>query len=244
MSKRIVRRVVAGAPLACALACAVSCASQQTDQSSSLRADLVEVFPGVRAAPSGRYVELDARTTFFFDTFEEGDIFLEIIACSPDSREHETLVVCDARASNIHAALLLAGFEPGSPTVWAYEKGETIATPPTGDELAITFVYTDRDGKAQQRHPSYWMVHADTREHPEPAPFIFAGSRFVTRQSERRYDADFTGTLIGLAAFGSEVIAYPEPISPQASIDEPVWIADEQTVPVGNAPVVIRIESN
>jgi len=72
MSKRIVRRVVAGAPLACALACAVSCASQQTDQSSSLRADLVEVFPGVRAAPSGRYVELDARTTFFFDTFEAG----------------------------------------------------------------------------------------------------------------------------------------------------------------------------
>ena len=219
------------------LASVVSCASRPNEA----RTDALQVFPGVRATTGERYVEIDARTTPFFDSFEEGEIFLELIACSPNSREHETLLICDARASHIHAALLLAGFEPGTPAAWTFEKGEMIASPPSGDALTVTLVYTDEDGDEVVVDPADWIVHADTGARPEIGAFVFSGSRIVHYQNENRYDADFTGTLVGLASFGSEVIAWPEPISPQASIDEPVWIADESTVPSGDVPVVIRI---
>ena len=47
--------------------------------------------------------------------------WLEQIACSPGTREHEALVVVEIPPSDVHAALLSAGFEPGSPGRWSYE---------------------------------------------------------------------------------------------------------------------------
>lgn len=217
------------------------CAS--TDEAPEPSVELIEVFPGIRAAPDGKVVEIDSYTTPFFDSFQEGDIFLELVACSPDSREHETLVVCDVKASEIHAALLLAGFNPGHPAIWSYEGGEARAIEPTGDELDVRFVYEDDSGETRRVHPSDWIVHDVTGERPSERPFIFAGSRLVTYQGERRYDADYTGTLIGLASFGSEVIAWPVVFSPESAIDTPVWIADETTVPAGDVPVVVRVTS-
>ena len=218
-------------------ASALSCATNSERFSPSP----IDVFPGVRAVPDGRIVELDALSTPFFDTFEEGEIFLELIACSPDSKEHETLLICRAKASQIHAAMLLAGFTPGSPVVWSSENGRMNATPPTGDRLDIHFVYDDSQGKSVEVSPHEWIVSSHTGERPPDEGFVFAGSRIVQREGETRYDADFTGTLIGLASFGGELIAYPEPISPESSIDEPVWMADQSSVPAGDVPVVIRI---
>ena len=89
--------------------------------------------------------------------------------------------------------------------------------------------------------PSQWIVHAITRE-PWPAgDWLFAGSVFVKRQGEERYDADWSGTLIGLASFGTEVLAWKSVISPEAAVDEPVWIANPQTVPPVNTPIVVRL---
>ena len=46
--------------------------------------------------------------------------WLEQVACAPATREHESLVVVNAKPSHIHAALLMAGFEPGTPLItWA-----------------------------------------------------------------------------------------------------------------------------
>ncbi len=61
--------------------------------------------------------------------------WLEQVACSPNSREHESLVVVKAKPSEIHAALLLAGFEPGSPGTWSYIDDALQFTQPAGDRL-------------------------------------------------------------------------------------------------------------
>jgi len=50
------------------------------------------------------------------------------------------------------------------------------------------------------------------------------------------------GTVIGLATFGSEVIAPVEAVSPEAAVDEPVWIADRAEVPPIGTPVTVVIE--
>jgi len=230
-------RIPAGVLAIALFAGALSCATS----SPGTRENIIDVFPGVRAAPDGRLVEIDAVTTVFFDSFEEGEIFLELIACSPNSKEHETLLICEARASQIHAAMLLAGFTPGTPAVWGRENGRVVVEPPTGDRLDVRIVYHDTTGTAVSVPPHEWIVNSQTGERPPDNGFVFAGSRIVVREGETRYDADFTGTLIGLASFGGELIAYPEPISPDSAIDEPVWIANQRTVPAGDVPVIVRI---
>ena len=78
------------------------------------------------------------------------------------------------------------------------------------------------------------------REGTEPR-WVFAGSVIATRQGREVYDADGAGTLIGLCTFGSEVIAWHDTFSPEAAVDEPVWIADPKKVPAPGTAVVVRI---
>ena len=61
------------------------------------------------------------------------------------------------------------------------------------------------------------------------------------RQGRERYEAQGAGTLIGLTTFGTETIAWREVISPEASIQEPEWIADKAVVPAMGTPVTVRI---
>ena len=41
--------------------------------------------------------------------------FLELVACTKGSKEHESIISVDAKPSHIHAALLLLGAKPGNP---------------------------------------------------------------------------------------------------------------------------------
>ena len=43
------------------------------------------------------------------------EVYLEVIACTKGTREHEALVMTEAQPSMVHAAMLLAGMVPGSP---------------------------------------------------------------------------------------------------------------------------------
>ena len=69
-----------------------------------------------KAAPAGnlvvnreqRYVEFDAKIVF-----QEGE-WVELIACSPNTLEYESLTVTEARPSQIHLGLIMVGLEPGS----------------------------------------------------------------------------------------------------------------------------------
>ena len=49
--------------------------------------------------------------------------FLEQYVCTVGTREHEALFAFEGKASDVHAALLLAGLEPGRPGYWREVEG-------------------------------------------------------------------------------------------------------------------------
>lgn len=109
--------------------------------------------------------------------------WLEQIACSPATREHESLIVVKARPSQIHAALLMAGFESGAPGRWIFENDKFDIVRPTGEKLDILVRYTDKQGKVVEHEIGKWIREAISKpgEEPKPfprEPFIFGGSRF------------------------------------------------------------------
>ncbi len=204
---------------------------------------LREVFPGVRLDREQRLVEFDGRVPIDVHEHEQTLVFLEVVVCTPDTKEHEALVVTDALPSHVHAALLAAGFESGTPGDWEWD-GQTITTiPPTGDRLSIAFTYENVAGEIVTAPANEWIVNVDTNERLPTPEWIFAGSRIVEWEGQEFYDADGTGTLVGLATFRSETVALHQVLSPQEEMQEPEWIASRDLVPAMWTPVTVRISA-
>jgi hypothetical protein len=189
-------------------------------------------------------------------------VFLEVLACNPNTREHESLLITRARPSHLHAALLLLGIQPGSPGRWEWINQDLRTIAPTGPFLRVDVRWTS-EGTTRTAPIADWVIHATTEStlakpttaHPAPA-FLFAGSQVITLRSPRpapassaepmlpagseQYAADLSGTLVGLTAFGDEPIAWSAMYSPEAAVEEPRWIARPGVVPpVGTAVQLI-----
>jgi hypothetical protein len=196
---------------------------------------VLEPFSGVTVRPDARAVELEA-----WACLEAG--WLEQIACAPGSREHEALVVIKARPSDVHAALLLAGFEHGAPGSWSYEDGALTFTPPTGDRLDVRARY-ERDGRTVEEPIRAWMVDAEGRPSFPDTPWVFAGSAFADNPDwmgpGEHYVADQTGSIIGLVTFGDEVVGFEEVFADQQSVQPLAWQVRIDHVPPPGTPVTV-----
>lgn len=198
-------------------------------------------FPHIRIDLEARTIELDGRVPIVADDPQAPVVYLELIACIPNTKEHEALVVTPAKPSHVHAALLMLGLEPGSPGSFSWEGETLIAHDPEGPAVSVELIYTGDDGEQVAALASEWVKNFDTGERLPDRDWVFAGSQMRDRGRGEMYDADGTGTLIGLTTFGAEVLAWPETISPDSGVEEPVWIADPKRVPPVDTPVTIRL---
>lgn len=198
---------------------------------------LVEMLPGIRVAEG--VVEFDASIAVDAHHPDTPDVYLEMFVTAPDSREHESLVLARIKPSNLHAALLAAGFESGAP-YGVDKQGQPVLA--HGDALQVFVATRPETDAAPEFIPlTDWAVHIDTGEPISEDPrwdgFVFAGSKL----SKRGYEADGAGTLVSLTTFSNEVIAPRWSVSNLAEIDEPVWIASRELLPRQGEPVIIKI---
>lgn len=203
-----------------------------------------EIFPHVRVDAKAKLVEFDGIVPINAHDEQTPVVYLEVVACTPDTKEHEALVMTKALPSHVHAALLLIGLDPGTPGSWQTEGETIVSVPPTGSEVRIELVHEDEDGKQVISPANEWIVNAETGEvfgQGEGAGWVFAGSRVRQRGEREVYDADGAGTLIGLTTFGSETVAWRKVISPEAEVQEPEWIARRERVPAAGTAVRVRI---
>lgn len=216
-----------------------SSASQTVPKAAAERVPQ-QVFPGVRLAPG--VVLVDGKAAADTAAFASKVVYLEVIACRPDSREHESLVVVEAMPSHLHAALLLAGATSGKPGSWHVRGNELVPEPPTGDRLSVSLRWSNTAGETIE-HPVADLVKSTRGDALGTATdgFVFAGSGFIKQQGSERYAADVSGTLVGLCTFGDEPIAWSRIISPEAEIEEPKWTADGSKLPPPGTPVVLVI---
>lgn len=206
-------------------------------QSCAEPPSVVNPFDDIVVFPNPAAVEITA-----WSCLEAG--WLEQIACAPSSREHESLVVVKAPPSEIHAALLLAGFEPGSPGAWSYVNDALQFTQPTGDRLDVLVRYENAAGHTIQEPIRAWIQdHRGQHEFPDE-PWVFGGSAFQKNPQwmgpGEHYVADMTGSIIGLVTFGDEVIGFSRVMADQVSVRPPAWeVRTDHVPPVGTKVTLI-----
>jgi hypothetical protein len=208
-----------------------------------------EIFPHVKVDAAAKIVEFDGIVCIEAkDPNQPAGIPLECFVVGPTSgKEHESLILTQAKPSHIHAALLMLGLKNGKPGSFKWEGKERglISIPPQGDAVRIEVSYAD----APFRNLGNWAVHMNgapllpigvTRQ--ADAHWLFAGSFFAPFKGGEVYDADMTGIVAGLCTFGGEVLAFPQTISPDSSMVEPDFVASNTLVPPFGTVVKIRIQ--
>lgn len=166
-------------------------------------------------------------------TLREGQ--LELFACSPRTREHESIVVLDARPMHVFQALGLLGLEAGAPMRYDPETEKWI--PPRGEELRVR-VRHERDGVTFTDPPEHWMIRTDTKKPPDAIRWVFCGSRTLGNGA---FGADSEGTVLALVDFDTALIAVD---TLHTSENAALWLAaNPDTIPPLGSRCTLLIES-
>lgn len=130
---------------------------------------------------------------------------LEVVACWPSpqgQKAHETVVVFDAKPSDIHKALMELGLRPGAP---ARGEGQSASGPEVGIYLSLPGV----TGKPRLVPIEKAMVDRRTAKPMPNLKWVFTGSVVSQPDPEkpdRVYAADMTGTLISIFPVTDETV--------------------------------------
>jgi hypothetical protein len=222
-------------------------AEAPADATGELEAALSKLeLPGIKINVKEWAVDVDAEISL-----QTG--LLELIACTKDTKEHESILMVKAKPSHIHTALLLLGAKPGNPASQRVIEGDNprfIDLPPRGHPVDVFLVF-EKD--ATTEHPiSEFLIPADhhdaTVEEKEPDPedkfpthtFVFAGSvLYSDGDGPKIYVADQSGSVISLATFGDELLCLP---GFHANANEALaWQANPDKLPEIGTKVTLRL---
>jgi hypothetical protein len=208
--------------------------------------------PGMKILVKKGYIDVEAKICL-----TEG--MLELLACTKDSKEHESLIAVVPKAAHIHAALLLIGAQPGNPAMRKEVETEDgprwIDLEPRGQEIDISLVFNNEAGEPVE-HPIKEFLIKSAEESFEPKPeeknnkenrafptntFLFVGSHvFKDGEADPVYLADESGNVISLSTFGDELLALP---GVHANDNQGlVWSVDPTRLPPLDTKVILRLK--
>lgn len=101
--------------------------------------------------------------------FNEG--LLELLLCRRNTKEHEAILSAEVDARDIHAALLAAGAEAGSPVKFVPKY-----QPAKGSKIKVLVEY-EKDGKRVTVRAQEWVRHIPTKKELK-YDWVFGGSFF------------------------------------------------------------------
>ncbi len=181
---------------------------------------------------------------------------LELIACTKETKEHESLVVISAKAMHVHTALLLLGAKNGNPAMRrpiGEQQTRWINIPPRGDPVGVYLVFENAEGK-QLEHPiSDFVARAEGSEFDFgvdekvgdddakfPNTFLFAGSiLYGDGPGPRQYLADRSGNVISIVTFGDELLCLPGVYG--HGNDSLMWQVNASKLPQVGSKVTLRL---
>ena len=210
------------------------------------------VMPGMKIMVKKGYVDLDAKVCL-----TEG--MLELIACTKDSKEHESMIMVEPKAAHIHAALLLIGAVPGNPAMRKEVQTEDgprwIDLEPRGQEIDVYLVFANKAGELEEHPIKKFLIKGEEESFDGiPVPeekkedrtfpthtFLFVGSHvYKDGENDPIYLADTSGNVISLATFGDELLALPG-IHGHAN-EGLVWSVDTAHIPPIETKVILRLK--
>lgn len=159
---------------------------------------------------------------------------LEMLVCPWQTKEHESVLVVNVRAADVHAALLATGAEAGHPV--QYDPYQAAA----GTVIDIGLAWKDEQGQIQHARGQDWVRNMKTGK-PLDHNWVFAGSGFWVDEStgEKRYMAE-GGDFICVSNFATAMLDLP--IESSQSQNDLLYEAFTERIPPLRTPVTIVLD--
>lgn len=212
-------------------------AAQQAGKKAEAGEQKLPDLPHIRIDRKKRIVDLEGVVVL-----READ-WIELLACMPRSRVHESIITVQAKPSHIHGALLIAGYKPGHP--WKAEKDgdKWKYFPAKGEHVRLSILYKDKNGKTVTAHPHDWIIENQTNKKLPDSIWMFTGSRMHNVQGKKLYAADLEGNLFSLVNFGDEVMARSTKLAGgQGGAGGDTWRANTKAIPAVGTKLILRIQ--
>ncbi len=181
---------------------------------------------GVRFLPKERRLEISG-----WVNMQKG--LVEVFACTPDGKTHESVVVLDCVPSGLHAGLLALGLAAGTPV-----EGGTEADykPPAGPKVLVQVRWKDGEGKERTARAEEWVWNKKEEKPMAPAAWLFTGSfqqAVSGNPQETTYAANYIKSLVTTYHDASTILENPLP----EGRDDTAFYANEKSVPPAGTPV-------
>lgn len=193
--------------------------------------------PGVKADRKNKVVDIEGKIILPL----QAD-WLELLACAPKSREHESIISLDAKPSHVHGALMLIGLKPGAPLRAERVGDEWKYHPPTGPKIAVTVLY-EKEGKTIEVPVNEWILDQKTKKPLADNIWLFTGSKLYESDGKNIYIADIEGNILSLVNFGDEVLArYNDKRGGQGGGGgNDAWAANSKAIPPTGTKIILRL---
>lgn len=191
--------------------------------------------PHIEINQKEKYIDLVGQVCF-----REG--LTELAVTVRGGKPHESPFLINARPQHVNFALLSIGLKSGNPADWSYDSKTRKSTPidPQGDLVKVTVLYKAPDGQIVEQGVSQFIKDNATGKVLPHDYFIFGGSRIRKLPDNRTiFEADDSGDVISVVAFGDEVLSWPRP-SLHSNADV-FLVANTEKIPPLQTPVTIRI---
>ncbi|MCY2932347.1 MAG: YdjY domain-containing protein [Planctomycetota bacterium] len=162
------------------------------------------------------------------------DRIIEFLAVTKGNREYEAILRTEAKAADLHLAMLTFGLTPGKPATWVWDGDKGHYIPPRGPKVKIEFEWTDPKTNTPRRaEPSDWIINpAKKGTLPVPKEWVFIGSEVLP---DGKYRGDEEGVVVAVANDPAAVIDVPFESSKDERRQE--LVANEKTIPPPGTPV-------
>jgi len=195
------------------------------------------------------YKHLNKGKTIFFEKLEDGtrrvhvlaevclrEGPLEVFLCKNFTKEHEAILRADVDAREIHAGLLLAGAEAGSPAKFVPKF-----QPSSGTKIKVSVTYREK-GKVKTAPAAEWItdkVSGKNLQHD----WVFAGSRLFRdpeNPNATPYYMANNGEVISLSNFPDSMMDLP--VKSSKDVADLVFEINTSKVPPLRSPVLVTLE--
>lgn len=156
--------------------------------------------------------------------------YLEMFACLPDTKEHESIVAARTRAQTVHAALLAVGAKAGHPVEYRPKF-----IPATGSVIEIEVRWLDEKGNWKSARAQDWIQNLHTKA-PMTEDWVFGGSGFWTdEKTGKQYYMAESGDFICVSNFTTAMLDLP--VESSQANDGLLFAVKPKVVPPLGTPV-------
>jgi hypothetical protein len=134
---------------------------------------------------------------------------IELVACAPGGRMHETLFVLECEPSSLNAAFVALGLEPGQAA--RYEEGGKVV-PPKGTPVYLTIEW-EKDGKPVRHRVEDLILNRRTEQPMQRGGWVYIGSRMDSHHQTGKsfFVADVTRDLVTTLFDSNTILDNPLP---------------------------------